>query len=60
VDPALPSVVGDTIDADIEGSKAVGMKAVYIERREQKPSEKFQPDKTIKRLSELPAILNQF
>jgi putative hydrolase of the HAD superfamily len=52
--------VGDTIDADIEGSKAVGMKAVYIERREQKPSEKFQPDKTIKRLSELPAILNQF
>ena len=25
--------VGDTLDADIEGAKAVGMKAVYIERR---------------------------
>ncbi|MGE5555497.1 MAG: HAD family hydrolase [Methanocella sp.] len=49
--------VGDTIDADIEGAKAVGMKAVYIERRPQKPSERFKPDYTIKRLSELPAIL---
>jgi HAD superfamily hydrolase (TIGR01549 family) len=52
--------VGDTIDADIEGSKAAGMTAVYIERREQKPSEKFQPDKTIKSLSELPSVLKQF
>lgn len=49
--------VGDTIDADIEGAKAVGMKAVYIDRRLQKASEKFKPDYTIKRLSELPAIL---
>lgn len=49
--------VGDTIEADIEGAKAVGMKAVYIERRPQKASEKFKPDYTIKRLSELPAIL---
>jgi len=49
--------VGDTIDADIEGAKAVGMKAVYIDRRPQKASEKFKPDYTIKRLSELPAIL---
>lgn len=49
--------VGDTIEADIEGAKAVGMKAVYIERRPQKASEKFKPDYTIKRLSELPVIL---
>jgi putative hydrolase of the HAD superfamily len=49
--------VGDTIDADIEGSKAAGMIAVYIERREQKPSEKFKPDLTIKSLKELcPAL----
>ncbi len=51
--------VGDTIDADIEGAKAVGMKAIYIERREQKPSEKFQPDQTIKNLRELPSIIER-
>jgi HAD superfamily hydrolase (TIGR01509 family) len=49
--------VGDTIDADIEGAKAVGMKAVYIERRVQNASKKYLPDVTIKRLSELPAVL---
>jgi len=46
--------VGDTIDADVEGPKAVGMKVVYIERRVQKKSEKFSPDHTIKHLRELP------
>jgi putative hydrolase of the HAD superfamily len=45
--------VGDTIDADIEGAKAAGLRAIYIERRVQKTSQKFSPDKTIKRLSEL-------
>jgi HAD superfamily hydrolase (TIGR01549 family) len=49
--------VGDTIDADVEGPKAVGMKVVYIERRMQKASEKFCPDQTIKSLSELPLAL---
>lgn len=44
--------VGDTIDADIEGAKAVGMKAVYIERRLQREP-KFCPDQTIKSLGEL-------
>jgi putative hydrolase of the HAD superfamily len=52
--------VGDTIDADIEGSKAVGMIAVYIERREQKLSEKFQPDLTINSLKELSPALERF
>lgn len=52
--------VGDTIEADIEGAKAAGMKAIYIERRTQKPSEKFKPDKTIKRLNELPALLSHY
>jgi HAD superfamily hydrolase (TIGR01549 family) len=51
--------VGDTIDADIEGSKAVGMRAIYIERRSQKNSEKFCPDQTIKSLSELPLALER-
>jgi putative hydrolase of the HAD superfamily len=49
--------VGDTIDADVEGPKAVGMKVVYIERREQKKSEKFCPDHTIKCLRELPMAI---
>jgi len=52
--------VGDTIDADVEGSKAVGMKAVYIERRTQKQSDKFLPDCIIKSLSELPAALEKY
>jgi putative hydrolase of the HAD superfamily len=52
--------VGDTIDADIEGSKSVGMIAVYIERRQQNPSEKFQPDLIIQRLSELLPALKRF
>ena len=49
--------VGDTIDADVEGPKAVGMRAIYLERRTQKASEKFCPDQTIKSLSELPLAL---
>jgi putative hydrolase of the HAD superfamily len=52
--------VGDTIDADIEGAKAVGMKAIYIERRVQKESERFCPDQTIKSLSELALALEFF
>ncbi len=50
--------VGDTIDADIEGPKAVGMKTIYIERRIQKVG-KSTPDKTIKSLSELPSVLGR-
>jgi len=49
--------VGDTIEADIEGAKAVGMKAVYIERRVQESSKKYAPDKTIQRLCELPTVI---
>jgi HAD superfamily hydrolase (TIGR01509 family) len=52
--------VGDTIDADIEGAKAVDMKAVYIERRPQKNSGKFCPDQTIKSLAELPKALELY
>lgn len=52
--------VGDTVDADVEGAKAVGMRAVYIERRPQKLSEKYAADKTIKKLSELPTALEGF
>ncbi len=51
--------VGDTLDADIEGAKAVGMKAVYIERHIEKV-EQVRPDQTIKGLSELPMVLERF
>jgi HAD superfamily hydrolase (TIGR01549 family) len=50
--------VGDTMDADIEGATAVGMKAVYIKRREEKQIEHVIPDVTIKNLTELPSVLN--
>jgi FMN phosphatase YigB (HAD superfamily) len=51
--------VGDTIDADVEGSKAAGMKTVYIERRPQKQSNKFMPDCKINNLSELLSALEK-
>jgi putative hydrolase of the HAD superfamily len=51
--------VGDTLDADIEGAKAVGMKAVYIQRRIEKV-EDVTPDRTIKSLAELPLLLENF
>jgi putative hydrolase of the HAD superfamily len=50
--------VGDTIDSDIEGAKAVGMRSIYIERRLQK-SEKVCPDFAIKNLNELLTALDQ-
>lgn len=50
--------VGDTIDSDIEGAKAVGMRAVYIERRLQK-SDKVCPDFAIKNLNELLTAVDQ-
>jgi putative hydrolase of the HAD superfamily len=45
--------VGDTVDADVIGAKAVGMKSIFIERRVQKDAEQAYPNKTIKSLSEL-------
>jgi len=51
--------VGDTLDADIEGAKAVGMKAVYIQRRIEK-AEQVSPDHTIQSLRDLPALLEVF
>ena len=45
--------VGDTVDADVIGAKAAGMKAVFIERRVQEDAEQACPNQTIKSLSEL-------
>src|SRR4030042_1792010 len=40
--------VGDTVDADIEGAKSAGMKAIYIESRSHKEVEKHCQDQPIK------------
>jgi putative hydrolase of the HAD superfamily len=59
VSPKETVFVGDTMDADIEGSKSIGMRAIYIERRAQKRSEKFCPDQIIKNLNELLAAIKR-
>jgi putative hydrolase of the HAD superfamily len=51
--------VGDTMDADVEGPKAVGMKTIYIKRRNEKQDKNVQPDATITSLKELPMILKR-
>ena len=51
--------VGDTVDADIEGPKSMGMKTVFIERRIQKGADEACPTQTIKSLGDLlPALDN--
>jgi putative hydrolase of the HAD superfamily len=45
--------VGDTVDADVIGAKAVGMKVIFIERRVQKEIEQAFPNQIMKSLSEL-------
>jgi HAD superfamily hydrolase (TIGR01509 family) len=49
--------VGDTVDADVQGAKAAGMKTVYLERRLQEDAENACPDQTIKNLGDLPEAI---
>ena len=51
--------VGDTLDADIDGPKSVGIKAIYIQRRIENADGHAKPDRTIKRLEELPSVLKE-
>lgn len=60
VDAESTVFVGDTIDADIQGPKSIGMKTIYIERRTQKEIEEICPDQAIKNLNELSAALERF
>jgi putative hydrolase of the HAD superfamily len=53
------AVVGDTINADVEGAQAIGAKSVYIQRRIEPEAERIRPDRTIKNLSELPQVLQE-
>lgn len=52
--------VGDTVDADVQGAKATGMKTVYVERRLQKEADVTCPDQTIKSLNQLPTAIEKF
>lgn len=62
-EPSEAVFVGDTPDIDIEGAKKVGMKAILVVRKTSvtdwpaQPVEKVKPDKIIKSLKELPAIV---
>jgi len=38
VTPGQAAMVGDTIDADIDGARAIGMRAVLVDRHDQHPS----------------------
>ena len=60
VDAESTVFVGDTIDADIQGPKSMGMKTIYIERRMQKEIEQTCPDKIIKNLNQLVAAIERF
>ena len=51
--------VGDTLDADIDGAKSIGIKAIYIQRRIENADGHVKPDMTIKSLEELPSIINE-
>jgi HAD superfamily hydrolase (TIGR01662 family) len=61
--PSQAVMVGDTLGADILGSKNIGMPNVWITRRVnrtilQMQEERVMPDRTITDLSELPGLLN--
>jgi putative hydrolase of the HAD superfamily len=51
--------VGDTVDADVIGAKAAGMKTIFIERRLQKDAETACPTQTIKSLDQLVAAVER-
>ena len=59
VNPEETVFVGDTVDADIEGARSVGMKTIFIERRMQKGAETACPDQTIKSLGDLLSALKR-
>jgi putative hydrolase of the HAD superfamily len=53
------AVVGDTINADVEGAQAAGAKSIYIQRRIEPEAQRIHPDRTIKNLNELPMVLQE-
>ena len=58
VDPCDAVMVGDSLERDVAGAKAAGMRAVWLDRKLWTESETAQPDARIERLSDLPAALD--
>jgi len=52
--------VGDMLDLDVRGPQSVGMKTVFIKRRQINDDLGIKPDKIITRLSELLPVLEDF
>jgi putative hydrolase of the HAD superfamily len=59
-DPAACVFVGDRPYDDIHGAKSIGMRAVLIPNNDVPPFEEAVPDAVITRLSELPALIDQW
>jgi putative hydrolase of the HAD superfamily len=57
VDPAAIVHVGDELDTDVAGARAIGMRTVWVNRTGQQASAEILPDAQIRSLGELPAIL---
>jgi FMN phosphatase YigB (HAD superfamily) len=63
-DPADCVYVGDRMYDDVSGAKAIGMKAVFIPNSTipeyQLVSVDVEPDAVVRRLSDLPAVLEKW
>lgn len=62
VEPAETVMIGDTLNADIIGSRRMGMRNIWISRWASAPTTHYRddmivPDRTIQRLSQIPSIL---
>ena len=62
VEPSQAVMIGDTLNADIIGSRRMGMKNIWIARWASGPSTHYRddmivPDRTIQRLSQVPFLL---
>jgi putative hydrolase of the HAD superfamily len=62
VEPTEAVMIGDTLNADIIGSRHVGMKNIWIARWASPPTTHYRddaiiPDRTIQQLSQIPAVL---
>ena len=51
--------VGDSLESDVEGAKAVGVRTVWLNRGGVPNESSIQPDHEIKSLAELPAVIGR-
>ena len=65
IPPQEAVMIGDTLNADIIGSRRMGMKNIWIARWASAPTTHYRddmivPDRTIQRLSQIPALLKNW